>query len=106
MMGVALAQEAGGAAGAAAFPPLGAFFPFLLILVLFYFLLILPQNKERKKREQMLASIQRGDRVLLRGGIFGTVTDLKDQILTVKIAENTKVEAARAYVETVEKQGS
>lgn len=99
------------AQGAAAAPQVGApslfaaFFPFILIMVLFYFLLILPQNKERKKREQMLAGIERGDRVLLRGGVYGTVADIRGNILLVKIAENTKVEVSRAYVDVVEKPG-
>jgi preprotein translocase subunit YajC len=76
---------------------------FLAIAVLYYFLIINPQNKERKKREEMLNSIQRGDRVLTRGGIFGTVAEVKEQILVLKINENSKIEIDRSYVETVQK---
>ena len=80
-----------------------SFAPFLAIMVLFYFLMIYPQGKEKKKREEMLNGIQRGDRVLTRGGIYGTVADIKEQILIVKINENNKVEIERSYVETVQK---
>ncbi len=80
-----------------------SFAPFLAIMVLFYFLMIYPQGKERKKRDEMLKSIQRGDRVLTRGGLYGTVADIKDQILILKINENNKVEVDRSYVETVQK---
>ncbi len=81
-----------------------SFAPFIAIMVLFYFLMIYPQSKERKKREEMLTAIQRGDRVLTRGGIYGTVADIKEQILILKISDNSKVEVDRSYVEVVQKQ--
>jgi preprotein translocase subunit YajC len=80
-------------------------FQIILIMALFYFLMIHPQSKERKKREDLLNNVQRGDRVLTRGGIYGTVADIKENILIVKISENNKVEVDRAYVELVQKQG-
>ncbi len=82
-----------------------SFFPIVLIMVLFYFLMIHPQNKERKKKEEMLNNIQRGDRVLTRGGVFATVADIKEKILILKINENTKIEVDRAYIDSVQKQG-
>ena len=51
----------------------------------------------------MLNGIQRGDRVLTRGGLYGTVADIKDQILILKINENNKVEVDRSYIEMVHK---
>ena len=68
---------------------------------LFYFLIIYPQGKERKKRETLLTGIQRGDRVLTKGGIYGTVADLKEQIVILKVSETTKIEVEKSYVETV-----
>jgi preprotein translocase subunit YajC len=101
----ALAQTSAPAAGAA---PAGGFvlaqlFPFLLIIVVFYFLVLAPGNKEKKKREEMLKAIQRGDKVLTRGGLWGHVADIKENTLTVKISENTRVEVDRSYIESVEK---
>jgi preprotein translocase subunit YajC len=75
----------------------------LPIMVLYYFFFIYPQGKEKKKREAMLNEIQRGDRVLTRGGIYGIVADIKEQVLILKISENSKVEVDRSYVETVQK---
>ena len=80
-----------------------SFAPFLAIMVLFYFLMIYPQGKEKKKKEAMLNAIQRGDRVLTRGGLYGTVADIKEQVLILKINENNKVEVDRSYIETVQK---
>jgi preprotein translocase subunit YajC len=80
-----------------------SFLPMILIVGLFYFIMIVPQSKERKKREALLNSIQRGDRVLTRGGIYGTVADIKEQMVILKVAENTKIEVERSYIETVQK---
>jgi preprotein translocase subunit YajC len=105
MVDVASAQTAATAAApAASNSPLAmviSFAPFIVIMILFYFLMIYPQNKERKKREEALNAIQRGDRILTRGGVYGTVADIKEQILIVKIAENVKVEMDRSFVESV-----
>jgi len=76
----------------------------VLIGGLFYFLLIRPQTQERKKKEELLNNIQRGDKVLTRGGIYGIVADIKENILILKISENNKVEVDRSYIETVQKQ--
>ena len=81
-----------------------SFAPFIIIMVLFYFLMIYPQNKERKKRDAMLAAIQRGEKVLTRGGIYGIVADIKENILILKVSENTKIEVDRAFIETVVKE--
>jgi len=81
-----------------------SFAPFIAIMVLFYFIMVYPQSKERKKKEEMLGGIQRGDRVLTRGGIYGTVADIKEQVLILKISENSKVEVDRSFIETVQKQ--
>ena len=77
--------------------------PMLLILVAFYVIFMLPQNKERKKKEEMLKNIQRGDRVLTRGGIYATVADIRENVLVLKINENSKVEVDRSYIDSIEK---
>jgi preprotein translocase subunit YajC len=79
------------------------FIQIIAIMALFYFLMIHPQKKEKKKREDLLNSIQRGDKVLTRGGLYGTVADIKENILVIKISENTKIEIERSYVENVQK---
>lgn len=75
----------------------------MICIVFYYFLIAIPQNKEKQKRESLLNSIQRGDRVLTRGGIYGIVTDIKEQILVLKISENSKVEIDKSFIESVQK---
>jgi len=75
--------------------------PIALILVIFYFTLIRPQQKQEKERKKMLASIDRGHKVLTAGGIIGMVTAVKGEDIDVKIAENVKVTVARSYIVSV-----
>jgi preprotein translocase subunit YajC len=105
-MDSAFAQTTSTAPAAAPDSPLGGLLslaPMLLILVAFYVIFMLPQNKERKKKEEMLKNIQRGDRVLTRGGLYATVADIKENVLVLKINENSKIEVDRAYIDSIEK---
>ena len=104
MVESAFAQTAG--AGPAAGSPMSTLInlmPFVFIMVLFYFLMIHPQNKERKKRDEMLKAIQRGDKVLTRGGVYGIVADIKENVLILKISDSSKVEVERSYIDSVQK---
>ena len=78
--------------------PLGFLVPMGAILLIFYFLLIRPQQRRQKEHEDLLKSIQRGDRVVTSGGIHGEVTGATDDVLTVEIA-NLKGERVRVKVD-------
>jgi len=83
-----------------------SFIPILLIFVIFYFLLIRPQQKKQKKHQEMLGTLTRGDRIVTNGGLYGTVVDVKEHILVVKIADDVKIEIVKNAVATViEKKG-
>lgn len=75
--------------------------PFIVMLVVFYFLLWRPQQLQQKKRQEMLNAIKRGDHVVLVGGLHGEVTAIRDDILTLKIADNVEVRVSRSGVAQV-----
>lgn len=83
-----------------------AFLPFILMFAAMYFLLIAPQRKKQKQHQQMVAALATGDEVLTSGGIYGIVTNVKDDRLVVRIGEGTKVEIARSFVQSVQKKAS
>ncbi|TCP65662.1 preprotein translocase subunit YajC [Baia soyae] len=72
-------------------------FPVLLIAI-FYFLLIRPQNKSRKQRNAMISSLKKGDKVVTIGGLHGTIVDLNDQTITIKVNDNTRLVFERAAI--------
>ncbi|MCL1864593.1 MAG: preprotein translocase subunit YajC [Spirochaetes bacterium] len=93
MLGTAYAQGAGAAGGGA-----NNWFSLALIgsmFVIFYFLLIRPQQKKEKQRLAMINSLKVGDKILTASGIYGVVTAIKDDIITVKISSNTNVEFSK-----------
>jgi preprotein translocase subunit YajC len=75
--------------------------PILLIFVIFYFLLIRPQQKKQKQHQGMIAAIKKGDRIVTNGGIYGTVADVKEHIIVLRIAENVKIELVKSSIATV-----
>lgn len=79
----------------------GGIFPMLVIFVIFYLFLIVPQQKKAKEHQKLLNALKRGDRVLLTGGLYGSVSNVKGDIVEVKIAEGVTVEAAKSAVSTV-----
>src|SRR6185295_10279274 len=78
-----------------------SFVPFILIFVIFYFLLILPQQKRQKKLRSMLEALKKGDKIVTSSGIWGTITNMGKETVTVQIADNTKIKVQRDHISRV-----
>tara|TARA_B100000809_G_scaffold154484_2_gene151841 strand:- start:3072 stop:3416 length:345 start_codon:yes stop_codon:yes gene_type:complete len=85
--------------------PLGFMFPMIILFAILYFMLIRPQQRREKERKALIESVKSGDRVLFSGGILGTVTNVKDHTLAIKISDNVKIEVARGAVQRVLDKG-
>lgn len=82
---------------------LATFIPLILMIVVFYFLLIRPQKKKDKKVKEMLAALKNGDRVCTIGGIYGTITSIKDDTIELSVGrDNVKLVFARWAIRNVE----
>ena len=77
------------------------FAPIILMVLIFYFLLYRPQKKAHDERNKMLDALKVGDRVITLGGIYGTIVSMKDEIITIKIAEKVEVEVSRNAINGV-----
>lgn len=75
-----------------------------LLFAAMYFFMIAPQRKKQKEHEKMLKSLESGDEVVTAGGIFGTITNVKEDRFVVRIADNTKIEVGKGFVQTVVKK--
>jgi preprotein translocase subunit YajC len=71
--------------------PLGMFLPLIAILVIFWLFMIRPQAKKQKELRKFRESLQKGDKVITTGGIYGKVTSLKDNAVVLQVDENTKL---------------
>ncbi|MFC1853119.1 preprotein translocase subunit YajC [candidate division CSSED10-310 bacterium] len=74
------------------------FLPMIVIFAIFYFLLIRPQSKKQKEHQEVLNTLKKGDRILTTGGIYGTIVNIKDQIVQVKIADKVKIQISRSAI--------
>ena len=79
------------------------FLPMILIFVVFWFFLIRPQRKKDKEAQQMLKNLKVGDRICTIGGIYGTITRIKDDVLTVEVGDaKTQMVLARWAVKNID----
>ncbi|NVO10634.1 MAG: preprotein translocase subunit YajC [Bacteroidales bacterium] len=78
--------------------PLATFLPLVLIIVVFYFFMIRPQMKRQKELRKFQESLAKGDKVIIAGGIYGKVTEVKEEYVVVEIDENAKVKVIKSAV--------
>lgn len=96
-----LLQEEGGAEPSGSSVPGLSLFPLVLVFVIFWFVLIGPERKQRKRRQAMIEALKKGDRVLTSGGIYGTVVQAQDDVITVQVADNVRLRFAKPAIQTV-----
>lgn len=102
MLIILLAQSA---APAGAGPnPLASFIPIILIFVIMYFVLFRPQMRRQKEQQRLVSALKTGDRVVTSAGIHGMITNVKDTSVTVKVADNVKIEMEKSAITNVLKE--
>jgi len=74
------------------------FLPLIIIFGIFYFILIRPQQQKQKQHKLMLDSLQKGDKVITIGGIYGIVRDIKGDTLTLEIAKDVMINTTRSAI--------
>jgi preprotein translocase subunit YajC len=95
-----LAQQSGPSGGA------GQIIFLVLMFAAMYFLMIAPQRKKAKEHAKMLESLSTGDQIVTAGGIYGEITNKKDDAFVVRIAEGIKVEIGKSFVHALVKKAS
>tara|TARA_B100001248_G_scaffold47901_1_gene30618 strand:- start:174 stop:497 length:324 start_codon:yes stop_codon:yes gene_type:complete len=85
------AQQGGG---------LAAFLPFILIMFIIYFLMIRPQTKRQKEKQKMREELQKGNKIITMGGIYGSVQGFKEKgrQVVIKVDNNTNITINRTAI--------
>ena len=86
--------------------PLMNLMPIILIVVVFYFLLIKPQKKAQQEHKKMIGSLKKNDEVVTSGGIHGTITNVKDLTVTLKVDDNVKIEIQKNSITNMKRKAS
>jgi preprotein translocase subunit YajC len=90
-------------------PSGGGMFQILFLVFMFaamYFLMIAPQRKKQKEHEKMLKALVAGDEIVTAGGIYGTITSVKEDRFIVRIADSAKIEIGKGFVHALVKKAS
>ena len=72
--------------------------PLAMILAIFYFLILMPMKRRQKKIQEFQEALKVGDKVVTTSGIYGEITRLKDRTVQVQVANNVRLEIARAAI--------
>ena len=75
-----------------------------LFFAAMWFLLIAPQRKKQKQHQKMLTELKSGDEIITAGGVYGTITNVKDDRFSLRVGDGTKVEINKAFVHAVVKK--
>lgn len=78
--------------------PIISIFPLILIFVIFYFMLIRPQKSKEKEHQKMLTNLNKNDEIVTNSGIHGTIVNVKDKTVIVRIDDNVKIELEKNCV--------
>ena len=70
----------------------------VLLIAVFYFFMIRPQNKKQKEIKKFREGIQKGDKVITAGVIYGTIKEIKETYFVLEIAENVKISIDKGSV--------
>jgi preprotein translocase subunit YajC len=76
----------------------------VVIFALFYFVMIRPQRKKQKEQQTMVAALQKGDRVITAGGIFGTIDSVREDSVVIKVESGTLLRVAKGSVMVIKEQ--
>ena len=72
--------------------------PILFMLLIFYFLLYRPQKKARQERDEMLGNLKIGVEIVTIGGIYGTISELNEEFLKIRVADNVEIKISKNAV--------
>ncbi len=78
---------------------IASFFPFIVLIVVFYFLLIRPQQQKAKDHTKMIEKLQNGDTIVTLGGLYGKVTNIKDETVSIEISDGVRVKVTKSAVQ-------
>jgi preprotein translocase subunit YajC len=72
--------------------------PLLLIVVVFWFFMIRPQMKRQKELRKYRESLQKGDRVVTSGGIFGKILEIADHHVIIEVENQGRLKVLKEAI--------
>lgn len=70
----------------------------LLIFVVMWLFMIRPQQKKQKELAKFRNALQKGDKIVTIGGIYGVVSDVKEKYIEIEVDSNVKLRVDRSAI--------
>lgn len=70
----------------------------LLIFVIMWLFMIRPQQKKQKELAKFRNALQKGDKIVTIGGIYGVVSDVKEKYIEIEVDSNVKLRVDRSAI--------
>jgi preprotein translocase subunit YajC len=77
---------------------LGGPLPMLIMIVPLVLLMIFSSRSQSKKQKKVMESLQKGDRVIMQGGLVGKLVEIGDRLAKVELAPGMKVEVLKSGI--------
>ena len=101
----AFGAPGGGGGGEAGGGITSLLLPFAMVFAIIYFLMIRPQQKKQAEHKRLLESMVPGDQVVTSGGIFGTVSKIREEKVWLEIAENVRIRVQKSNISSLVGRG-
>jgi preprotein translocase subunit YajC len=79
----------------------GFLFVVLIMFAFMYLILIRPQRQQQRRHTEMVSALKEGDEVITAGGIYGDVSEVQPDRVTLEIAEDVHIEVAKRAIASV-----
>ncbi len=77
-----------------------------LLLAMVYFAFFRPQIQASKKKEETIKTAKTGDKVVTSSGIHGVITNVKDNTVIVRVADNVKLEIEKTHIDKITRESA
>ena len=72
--------------------------PLILIIIIFYFFMIRPQMKKQKEAKKFIENINKGDKIVTIGGVFGKIVEIRDNSYIIEVEGGNKLRILKSAV--------
>src|SRR5438477_9245436 len=105
MLQTILAQAQAAAPQAVPGGGIGSFFvPLIFNFIIMYFVMIRQQKEQQEQQQKLTSSLKTGDRVVTNADIHGLISNVKENTVLVKVADNVKIEMDKSAITNVLKE--
>ncbi|HRZ40473.1 MAG TPA: preprotein translocase subunit YajC [Candidatus Omnitrophota bacterium] len=75
--------------------------PLLFMFLMFQILVIRPEKKKQQEHKKRIDALQKNDRVVTAGGIYGTVVQIKEKTIVLRVDDNVRIEFDKESISTI-----